>query len=576
MCGFLGGNNNKWNYKEGLQTIYHRGPDAQQVKYMQGFNMAFARLSIIDLSQNAMQPITSADGKVTLVYNGEIYGYSNLKKTLERKYRFISNSDSEVILNAYLEYGDAFVDKIDGMFAIAIYDKRMMQIKLFRDRVGIKPLYYYYDGVNFAIASELKALKKACISINFEIDYTAVYDYLFYQYIPEPKTLYKKCFKLPAAHKLIFDIQAHRIITIDKYWKLHVNSMKGRYRKESTLCEELRSLLYESVKDQLVADVPVGTFLSGGVDSSIISFISNELNPNIYTFTIGFQDKVYNEVPYAEILVQQYKLRNIKKILTDQDIRALGHKLKIWYDEPFADTSAYPSFVVSELASEKVKVVLTGDGGDELFGGYTRYKSYAEYMKGKWIDNQLFSDFGRKFDYFNINSDRIIQKIFSTGLESYSSTIFIANKKVTERYRKKWGIDKEYDITWHLKKYYKKELPVMTRARYLDFKTYLPGDILTKMDRVSMANSIETRVPFLSRKLIEFAFSLSEEECCSADELKRILKKSFEKEISNKILYRNKAGFTVPAKYLLDKKRHDLPVTIGVLLSDWNDVVNRI
>lgn len=571
MCGILGGNNRQWDYDNGIQTIKHRGSDGQQVKYMDEIFMAFNRLAIIDLSSNAMQPMTSQDGRVTIVYNGEIYGYCSLKRELEKKYRFISDSDTEVILNAYLEYGDAFIDKIDGMFAIAIYDQNISQVKLFRDRVGIKPLYYYYDGTNFAFSSELKALVKTCTTIDLKIDHTAIYDYLFYQYIPTPKTMYQNCYKLPPAYKLIFDVPTKKVISISKYWKLHVNTAKGRYRKDEVICDRLKELLEESVREQLIADVPVGTFLSGGVDSSIITYISNQFSPDIQTFTIGFEDPRYNEAPYARILTRQYGLNCTEKILCRQDISAVSHQLKDWYDEPFADTSAYPSFVVSRMAREKVTVVLTGDGGDELFGGYGRYQEYADLMQQKVLDSRFVSEINRKLGFADLWPTGIRDRFVNTGLENYLRMIFLSNPKEVERYRLKWKIDKDYDVTWYLKKYYQKELPLLTRMRYLDFKTYLPDDILTKMDRVSMVNSLEARVPFLSRKLIEFAFSLSEEECCTALELKRILKRAYQNEIPREILYREKKGFAVPYEYLINR-RINQTITSGILESEWRGI----
>ena len=383
--------------------------------------------------------------------------------------------------------------------------------------------------------------------------------------------MYKNCFKLSPAHELIYDLTKKKITSVRKYWKLHVNTAKGRYRKENVLCDELRSLLEESVKEQLIADVPVGTFLSGGIDSSIITFLCNKQSPNIQTFTIGFEDKRYDESKYAKILTDKYKLNCIKRILGSQDIRDINDKLREWYDEPFADTSAYPTFVVSQLAREKVTVVLTGDGGDELFGGYSRYKAYADAMRDKIIDSGMVSSAGRKLGITDLLPMGIKKKYINTGLENYLPMVFYYDAKEMEGYRKKWNIDRDYDVTWYLRKYYKKELPVMTRARYLDFKTYLPSDILTKVDRVSMANSLEARVPFLSRKMIEFAFSLSEEECCQADDLKMILKHAYRKEIPEELLYRKKAGFGVPQDYLSDR-RGDRLITSGILKSKWTEI----
>ena len=570
MCGILGGNNRNWDYKKGIESIRHRGPDACRTEEFQDCTLAFARLAIMDLSENGMQPMTSMDGNVTIVYNGEIYGYTSLKRELEKKYRFRSSGDTEVILNAYMEYGDGFIDKIDGMFAIAIYDRRTMELKLYRDRAGIKPLYYYCNNGRFAFASEIKALEKACGDVAWRMDYTALYDYLFYQYIPEPKTMYMDCYKLLPAHVLVYDLKNRNIKGIHKYWKLHVNTAKGRRRKEEVLCEELRSLLSDSVRQQLIADVPVGCFLSGGVDSSIISYECNQYSPDIHTYTIGFKEKLYDESGYADIMTAKYGLNCSKKILEYKDIEGIKGRLRDWYDEPFADTSAYPSYLVSELARRDVTVVLTGDGGDELFGGYHRYRSYVESLKGKKIDSEILGKLFRRTGLDGILPEVILRRYVHTGLDHYIPYIHMSDKGDVESYRKKWGIGKDYDVWWHLRKYYRRELPPITRARYLDFKTYLPGDILTKVDRVSMANSLEARVPFLGRRLMEFAFSLSEEECCSADMLKRILKKSYEDVIPKELLYREKKGFAVPANYFRAQRRNT-PITCEILKREWND-----
>lgn len=567
MCGILGGNNPKWDYEKGIQSLYHRGPDGQRIERFGNLTLAFARLAIMDLSENGMQPMTSRDGNVTIVYNGEIYGYDNLKKVLKKKYEFRSESDTEVILSAYLEYGDSFIEKIDGMFAFAIYDRRNMKLKLYRDRTGIKPLYYYCKDDQFAFASELKALTTACTGVKWETDYTALYDYLFYEYVPDPKTIYKDCYKLPPAHMLVYDLKAGRIQVINKYWKLHVNTAKERRRKESVLCEELRNLLASSVKKQIIADVPVGCFLSGGVDSSITSYECYKINPQIHAYTIGFKESKYDESVYAKMMTDRYNLNCTTKILSYNDVDNVKGNLQTWYDEPFSDTSAYPTYLVSKLAREDVTVVLTGDGGDELFGGYKKYQVWSRMLEDQKIDSKLVSYLGRKLnlDYYVEKED--IQKYINTSAENLMSCILRMDRIKGEKYRKMWGIDKDYDPSWYLKKYYKKELPPLTRARYLDYKTYLAGQILTKVDRVSMANSLEARVPFLAREVVEFAFSLTEEECFSAKELKRILKKAYEDVIPKELLYREKMGFSVPLGYLGE---NNVPKTYKILKQEWN------
>ncbi|MDE6970590.1 MAG: hypothetical protein K2P69_12655, partial [Eubacterium sp.] len=251
MCAILGGSHSKWDYKKAITDMKHRGPDGVKICPSEDFTLAFARLAVVDLSDHGMQPMFSADHQVGIVYNGEIYGYQKMRTDLIRKgYRFCSKSDTEVILNAYLEWGDRFVQKVDGMFAIAIYDKRDGTLRLFRDRIGIKPFYYYFDGCNFGFASELKGILSMCNTVSPEYDHTAIYDYLNYSYIPEPKTCYKNVQKLMPGHRMIFDISQKRIIKDTSYWKLEINSFQGRQRKQSDLIEELRFLVRESVEEQ--------------------------------------------------------------------------------------------------------------------------------------------------------------------------------------------------------------------------------------------------------------------------------------------------------------------------------------
>lgn len=550
MCGILGGNNSKWNYKKGIQCMAHRGPDGIQICSDCDFTLAFARLAIMDLSPNGMQPMFSEDGQVGLVFNGEIYGYQKLKKVLLQKgYRFRSESDAEVVLNAYMEWGDKFTDQIDGMFGLAVYDKESRTIKLFRDRFGIKPLYYFYDGVNFGFSSELKGIINMCDTISFQIDNTAVYDYLHCAYIPEPKTYYRNVYKLLPGYHLEFDIRNKRIVKKSAYWKLKINETQSAQRKQSDLIEELRYLIKQSVREQMIADVPVGTFLSGGVDSSIVTYEGCLINPNLETFSMGFKDSRYNELKYACALAERYQIRMNIDVFDRIEFQDLYHMLKIWYDEPFADTSAFPSYLVCKFAKEKATVVLTGDGGDEVFGGYWRYHALWQKEKEHGPDHLLVSYIYNRCrkkggkDYFWLDDLSFLYKIYA------------APPKQNDRELKKWlGIEKDYDAYWFIRKYYKKDLPPITRVQYVDLKTYMPGDILTKLDRVSMAVSLETRVPMLAKKLVEFSFSLSEEDRCPQGELKGLLKKAYEKEIGKKLLYRRKMGFSMPQSYLGNMK----------------------
>ncbi len=565
MCAILGGNNTKWDYENGINCMAHRGPDGVRIKFLQNFTLAFARLAVMDLSDNGMQPMFSADGQVGIVFNGEIYAYEQLRNLLLKKgYYFSSTSDTEVVLYAYLEWGEKFIVKLDGMFGLAIYDNRDHTIRLFRDRLGIKPLYYYYDGRNFAFSSELKGIVNMCNTIQFKIDNTSVYDFLHYGYIPEPKTYYKNVFRVQPGHRLIFDIDNNQIVRNTAYWKLKVNEYQGAQRKQSDLIDELRYLIREAVSEQMVADVPVGTFLSGGVDSGIITYEGHEINKKLETFSIGFANPKYNELRFAIKLADQRKICMNRKMFDRNVLKKYYKNLKIWYDEPFADLSAYPTFFVSKMAKEKVTVVLTGDGGDEVFGGYWKYHAMWQREKENAPDHLLvtaiYKMLKRNKRYYYWMDD------LSFLENTYAYPLMINDKRI----RKTLKIDKDYDVLWPLRKYYIKDLPPITRVQYMDLKTYLPGDILTKVDRAGMAVSLETRVPLLSKKIVEFSFSLSEEDRCPLGMEKGLLKKAYEKEMGKEFLYRKKMGFSMPDNYFsVDKSPQEC------LLKDlWNiDIV---
>lgn len=553
MCGILGGNHPKWDYNKGIECMRHRGPDGIRITSMGDFTLAFARLAIMDLSEHGMQPMFSYDNQVGIVFNGEIYGYQELRNQLIQKgYQFRSTSDTEVVLNAYLEWGEKFITRVDGMFGMAIYDKRDGTIRLFRDRVGIKPLYYYYDGMSFGFASELKGILNMCSTVSFEVDNTAVYDYLNYAYIPDPKTYYKNVYKLLPGHRMIFDINSRRIVKDSSYWKLKVNEHQGPQRKQSDLIDELKYLVRTSVEKQMVADVPVGTFLSGGVDSSIVTYEGHRINPQLETFSVGFTSTVYNELQYAQELSDRYQIHMNSKIFNHDIFKNDYQKLKEWYDEPFADTSAFPTYIVSQMAREKVTVVLTGDGGDEIFGGYGRQQAIWQKDREKGPDNRLIAALYMHYRKSTGETDR--DYFWLDDLTFLLRTNGKWPQTSDRKLRKELGIDKDYDMLWAFRKYYVKDLPPMTRVQLLDLKTYLPGDILTKVDRASMAVSLETRVPLLDRKLVEFAFSLSEEDRCPKGELKGLFKKAYEEEIGRKLLYRRKRGFCMPVQYFDSQK----------------------
>jgi asparagine synthase (glutamine-hydrolysing) len=381
VCGFVGGTDPSWNYAAALAAIAHRGPDASELRLDGPVRVGFRRLSIIDLRPEANQPMLAADGATWIVFNGEVYGYRELRRALiDLGHSFRTYSDTEVVLNAYLEWGEDFVDRIDGMFAIAIWDARAGELKLYRDRPGIKPLYYFYDGRRFAFASELKAIEQALPARELVVDPTACYDFLSYRYVPAPKTLYKNCFKLPPAHRVTFTPATGILGTPRPYWTLPIPAEPRRPELESC-CEELRALIAASVDEQMIADVPLGFFLSGGVDSSVVVAAAARSGRRISTFSIGFDADEASETPFARTVAQLFNTDHHERILSQAHAQELLPKLKQWFDEPFADESSMPTYLVSAAARERVTVVLTGDGGDEVFGGYRTYPRYARYAR---------------------------------------------------------------------------------------------------------------------------------------------------------------------------------------------------
>lgn len=560
MCGILGGNDKNWNYKEALETIKHRGPDAQKIMPICDMVFGFARLSIIDLHENAMQPMLSADGRYAIVFNGEIYDFKKVRKQLEEKgYAFRTNSDTEVLLHAFIEWKEHMTDYLDGIFAIAIYDTLEERVWLFRDRCGIKPLYYFYDGTGFAFASELKAIVKLCNNVYFELDNTALYDYHNYLYIPEPKTMYKSVYKLEAASYIIFDVKTKKLSGVRRYWEVNVNTHEGNVLTQKQLddkAEQLREHLNNIIARQTVSDVPVGTFLSGGVDSSIVTAVTRKYIENMSAYSIGFNDRRFDESKYAQRVAEILDVKFIHKIFSKDDFEKVYSLLPELYDEPFADTSAYPTYFVSALARQDVTVVLTGDGGDELFGGYSRCNLMADIDKKKKSSNRILSELYLRFEDvvdelpLTYKSRDDLDCIFKEELALLSKYYLFGKDIYRNDLRKKYKIPWDYDDFWYYRKYYHKDLPPYTRMRYLDFMTYLNGDILTKVDRASMKASLEARVPLLDKEMVEFAFSLTQNECNPGGELKGLLKYAYEDVIPRKIFNRSKQGFSIPFRYI--------------------------
>ncbi len=560
MCGFVGGSEPDWDYAAALAAIAHRGPDAGELDLAGAIKIGFRRLAVIDLSPAANQPLFAADGESWIVCNGEIYGYKALRRFLEAHgHAFRSDSDTEVALNAYLEWGDAFVDRLDGMFAIALWDARTRQLKLYRDRPGIKPLYYYYDGRRFAFASELKALERALPAPDLATDSTALYDFLSYRYVPAPKTLYRRCYKLPPAHRLTYTPATGRLEGPIRYWSVQVPEQPQAPPLEEC-CERLRALIAESVAQQLIADVPVGFFLSGGVDSSVIVATAARAGSAVSTFAIGFDSAAASETPFAREVAALFHADHHERILTREHALELKPRLKTWFDEPFADESALPTYLVSAMARAHATVVLTGDGGDEVFGGYRTYPRFARYA--------AFPSWPPIFEHLTYAARRpfrrrhavaraltLLETALSDGPSLWGKLMGGLSTPAKRRYARLLEIPADYDDWWHYREHWREDLPVRTRLQLVDFHTFMPGMVLTKVDRVSMAVSLEARVPLLARKIVEFSFSLSEALRYHGDELKGLLRHAYRGILPDRILDRRKKGFGVPRDYFADSDR---------------------
>ncbi|MFA0491377.1 asparagine synthase (glutamine-hydrolyzing) [Vibrio splendidus] len=555
MCGIFGytnfDNRELERARISLQKLRHRGPDQWNDYFDDKIYIGHQRLSILDLSEDGSQPMISDNQDVIIAINGEIYNFQKLKEELNSKYIFKSCSDSEVVLHGYIEWGiDGLLDKIDGMYAISIYDKRVGELYLVRDRTGIKPLYYSRINNQVSWGSELKALQSFYCNYDLEYDYTAFYDFLTYLYIPTPKTMYKNVYKLEPGHYLKVDLSSNEVVNIN-YWTLEINKCDDDLELAK---EKIRNLVEESINEQMVADVPVGFFLSGGMDSSTVVAIASLHHTNLNTFSIGFTDKKHDETHFAELIANKYNTEHDSKILSQEETSNMFYKIKEWYDEPFGDTSCFPTFLVSDFAKAKSTVVLTGDGGDEIFGGYNWYREFERIKVNKFkvpmpkIFKSLVGSLKTKQGKIGSAARKFEVEFLLDDLEVYCKLMGGMLKDEKSMYKESWGIDDEYDDYWYFRKFYREDLDLYTRLQFLDFHTYLHDAILTKVDRVSMAVSLECRVPFLKRELIDYSFSLNDDIRIHNGELKGIMKEAFGDLLPREIIDRDKKGFNIPTK----------------------------
>ncbi|HEY6230100.1 MAG TPA: asparagine synthase (glutamine-hydrolyzing) [Pyrinomonadaceae bacterium] len=544
-------------------VIRHRGPDDQGVMLNDGVALGMRRLSIIDLA-GGHQPISNEDNTVSIVFNGEIYNYRELQKTLQsRGHHFVTNSDTETIVHAYEEYGAACLHHLRGMFAFAIWDQRDQKLFIARDRVGKKPLYYSVTRSGALVfGSELKSLLDHP-EVERTINPRALDAYFSLGYVPDPISIFENVEKLPPGHHLTF---THGRLTIERYWDFRYDlNGNGNGHSASDYLEELRALLDEAVKLRLVSDVPLGAFLSGGIDSStVVGLMSRHLDQPVKTFSIGFNEDSYDELKYARLTAKKFGTEHHEFLVTP-DICEVVDQLAWHFDEPFADSSAIPTYVVSKLAREHVKVVLTGDGGDELFAGYSRYVTERQRSKfdrvPRLLKEGLMDPLSRSLPH-GAWGRNYLQNVSLDPIGRYLDNVSVftgLNKSALYSD----GFSDQLRDSSHLNAYFQElSRNVKTGAPldsllYIDSKTYLPGDILTKVDRMSMAVSLEARVPLLDHKLIEFVTRIPAAMKLAGNETKHLFKKAIADLVPAEIVNRPKQGFGVPIQSWINQQLRD-------------------
>lgn len=549
ICGFFSKNRITNEDLHGMNdTMYHRGPDDHGVCLYpagEGYHVGLAqrRLAIMDLSPLGHQPMESSDGSVAIVFNGEIYNFNRLKEKLS-DYPFVSSCDTEVILAAYQRWGISCVEELNGMFAIAIFDRKKDTLYLIRDRIGKKPLYYWIKDGNLVFASELKPIMK-CPGFDAPIRREVISRFLYQQYICEPDSIFEGVSKVCPGEVVSFghgQVKKYHYWDIKEIYKKKKGTFSGSYEEAK---EQLLTKIKEAVGDRLVADVPVGTFLSGGYDSSMVTAIAQQISSTpVKTFSIGFYEKKYNEAEYAKEVANHLGCDHTELYVSEEDLLGMVDSLPVYYDEPFADSSQIPSMLVAKLARENVTVALSGDGGDEFFCGYQTYKRVRQAQLldgagavagtlGKAL--HVMDKYPFKLRVIAGNRNRETKTQFAAGnyRQIVESMVLSPEGKIPVsclyEFESKYG-----EKNWQ------------SRRMLLDMETYLPGDILCKVDRASMKYSLEARCPILDQNVMEYSMTLPHSFKYDKGVGKRILKDITWQYLPRELMERPKKGFSVP------------------------------
>jgi len=589
MCGivgvmnFSGGSVEKATIKKMCETLVHRGPDDEGLYVSDGVGLGHRRLSVIDLV-SGHQPLGNKDKTIWITYNGEIYNYVELRKQLiGLGHQFVTESDTEVILHAYEQFGEECPKYLEGMFAFALWDSRRRRLFLARDRVGKKPLFYYHGGGIFAFASEVKAL--LCHpEIPCEILPSALPHYFTFGYAPSPHTFYREILELPPAHALMVDASGR--MDLKRYWDLDFSRPPGKEPSMEEAVKKIRDLLTEAVRKRLVADVPLGVFLSGGIDSSIVvGLMSRLMQKPVKTFSIGFAgDKTFDETSYARLVASHFRTDHTEFIVEPKAIDLI--EPLVWHhDGPFGDSSAIPTYIVAQLTREHVTVALNGDGGDELFAGYLRF--YATILAEKMPS--LLLQFGEKvlsvfpepanYHHWLRRAQRFLHCASYPFLDRLSHWITYFNDDLQCLLSPEVlgqpsgnGISYPPEIVDNTVGF-----SPLSKLLYVNLRTYLHGDLLVKVDRTTMAHSLEARSPFLDQDLMEYTAALPDHMKIRRGVTKYILRRAFSDLVPSKILTRGKRGFGVPLgawfRRELRDYLHDLLLASDSKLKDYLNIL---
>jgi asparagine synthase (glutamine-hydrolysing) len=572
MCGICGFN---WNdeklIRKMTQKIHHRGPDTSGIKTFPSFSLGNSRLSILDLSTLGNQPMSGRDGKLWIVYNGEVYNFREIKEELiARGHKFKSHTDTEVVLKSFEEYGPRCLNKFNGMFAIAIWDEEKKELFLARDRIGIKPLYYYLKDGKLIFGSEIKSILEAdCIKK--EINLQSMYYYLGYEFVPSPDTMFKNIHKLRQGHYAIFK---NGNLRIEKYWDL---KFKPEISDEDEAADRVFAALEKSIKRRLISDVPLGVFLSGGLDSStIVGFVSRLYPKKFQTFSIGYRDSTFSELPYAKIVSDFFGTENnvlmIDPISPEDIEKSLYH-----LDEPMTDLSTIPFYLISRKAREKVTVCLSGEGGDEMFLGYDRLKAASlnhyynilpSFVRRKMISPLIMKlpDRPQKKGAINMLKRFIEGTLYPEEAGAMRWQYFL-NPIIEQNIFNKTIRDDisftPFEPIYYFSRTCNSDLQI-DKDIFVDIKLTMADSVLMKVDKMSMATSLEVRVPFLDHEIAELCASIPANLKLKKLTTKYILRKTLKKHefLPENIIYRGKQGYSIPIKNWLREELKDYMIDL--------------